>query len=633
MSDQVCAGNVLEDNTAVPGYRTWLSSLSLGGTDVIMAKVDQGVDQGHPDLAGQVLSCIGATCGGDVSSSHGTHTAAIQSGVGFAGVDGGGFLRGLGMAPESRLIEQLYSPFFLEPGGMLLLIEESYANNATLSNNSWGPSGSPRGYDNDTMQTDIGVRDADPNAAGDQQFTYVLSIMNGNGGNSSQGTPDEAKNLITVGSTKMRMIDGTQILDINDLSFNSGHGPALDGRHIPHIVAPGCRVESAVPTGWGLKCGTSMASPHVSGSAALLTEQWRAIRGVDPSPAMIKAEILVAARDLAGSLDADGQVMGHRFDSRQGWGRLDTAAVLDPPNRKAVFDTPIILEETGQEWIYTLAVDNRSKPVRVMLVWTDAPGHGLGGTTPAWNNDLDLLVESASETYSGNNFGPTGWSVPGFAADAMNNTEAVFLSPTTDSELTIRVRASNLNSDGVPDHPHPTDQDFALVALNTVQAPCLPGTNFHGGLGVVEAVVDGALTFEIDWSPATPHCGGEILYQVKEASVFIPGWPVLDTVSTSVRLIGAAPGSSYCFRVDSGEDGFPGQGSGKTCVVGSGERRAGDLDCDGEISAVDVTNQIAVIFGSSEPTCAGYPAGDANLDGAIDSADAAQLIRAIHDPL
>ena len=77
---------------------------------------------------------------------------------------------------------------------------ESFANGAVLSNNSWGPSGSPRGYDIDTKQTDIGARDVDPSAAGNQALTYVLSIMNGYGGTSSQGTPDEGKNLLTVGS-------------------------------------------------------------------------------------------------------------------------------------------------------------------------------------------------------------------------------------------------------------------------------------------------------------------------------------------------------------------------------------------------------------------------------------------------
>ena len=62
--------------------------------------------------------------------------------------------------------------------------------------------------------------------------------MNGSGGTSTQGSPDEAKNIITVGSTKMRDSGGNQYSAINDISSNSAHGPCLDGRTIPHIVAP-----------------------------------------------------------------------------------------------------------------------------------------------------------------------------------------------------------------------------------------------------------------------------------------------------------------------------------------------------------------------------------------------------------
>ena len=56
----------------------------------------------------------------------------------------------------------------------------------------------------------------------------------------------------------------------------TAHGPCLDGRKIPHLVAPGCYVDSTLPNAThGLKCGTSMASPQVSGGIALFVEQYR----------------------------------------------------------------------------------------------------------------------------------------------------------------------------------------------------------------------------------------------------------------------------------------------------------------------------------------------------------------------
>ena len=109
--------------------------------------------------------------------------------------------------------------------------------------------------------------------------------------------------------------------------------------------------------------------------------------------------------------------------------------------------------------------------MRLMLVWTDAPGHGLGGTTPAWNNDLDLLVEAGGSTYHGNDFGPDGWSQVSGSADLMNNTEGVFLGPGTVGSFTVRVVASNINSDGVPNVGDTTDQDFALACYNCLRVP------------------------------------------------------------------------------------------------------------------------------------------------------------------
>jgi hypothetical protein len=270
----------------------------------------------------------------------------------------------------------------------------------------------------------------------------------------------------------MQNTNGSQILDINDLSANTAHGPALDGRIIPHMVAPGCRVDSTVSgSGYALYCGTSMASPHVSGAVALFIEYYRALTAADPSPALIKAAFLPVAHDLAGNRDADNGILGHPFDSKQGWGRMDTEAVINPQLPVVYLDNPAIFDETGQEWSAILAPADPDQPVRLMLVWTDAPGHGLSGATPAWNNDLDLIVEADGATYYGNDFGPAGWSQPGVTADYQNNTEGIFLGPTSPSNFTVRVLAANINSDGIPNQDDDTDQDFSLACYN-----CLMGS-------------------------------------------------------------------------------------------------------------------------------------------------------------
>jgi len=210
-----------------------------------------------------------------------------------------------------------------------------------------------------------------------------------------------------------------------------------------------------------------MASPHISGAVALFIEKYRGLYGVDPSPALIKAAFLPVAHDLAGNKDADGLTLGHPFDSKQGWGRLDAAAVLDPSGAVMYLDAPLTFDNTGETWQQDMIVTDPSQPLRLMLVWTDAPGHGLGGTTPAWNNDLDLSIMIYGQTYKGNNFDPaTGWSIADGAADSRNNTEGIFIGPIAEGRFTLYVTAGNINSDGVPASGDGTDQDFALVCYN-----------------------------------------------------------------------------------------------------------------------------------------------------------------------
>jgi len=465
MSNQVNAGNVDGSNLAIPGYLDWLSQLGLSGEGVVIANVDSGIDQDHPDLLNCMLPCSGSTCGNEAQSPHGTHTAGIMAGDGISGItDAYGFLRGLGMAPGANLVEQVYSPTYTLPDGMLTLMSQSHQNGAVISGNSWGPSGSPQGYDADTRLVDIGVRDADPDLAGNQPLTYVLSIMNGYGGTSTQGTPDEAKNVFTIGSTVLQTAGGAQQLNINDLSYNTAHGPALDGRYIPHLVAPGSYVDSTILNdSYGLMSGTSMASPHVSGAVALFYERYRDFYGMDPSPAMVKAAFLPVAHDLAGSMDADDNILGHPFDAKQGWGRLDADAVLDPASTVLYFDQPVSLDNTGETWTYEFTTSDPLFGLHAMLVWTDAPGHGLGGTTPAWVNDLDLSLSIDGQTYLGNNFGPDGYSLTGGARDGMNNTEGIFLSASPEGTYNFTVTGANISGDGIPNEGDETDQDFALV--------------------------------------------------------------------------------------------------------------------------------------------------------------------------
>ena len=238
------------------------------------------------------------------------------------------------------------------------------------------------------------------------------------------------------------------------------------------MVAPGCSVDSTTPGSYSLMCGTSMACPQVAGAIALFVEQYKEEFDIEPTPALIKAAFTGAALDLAGNDDADGNTLGHPFDSKQGWGRMDLPSVLiNETGSVRYFDAPVVLDQTGDEWTTTVSPTDPSKPMKIRWVWTDAVGHGLGGSTPAWNNDLDLTVSAGLATYRGNNFGSSGWSTTGGSYDDKNNTEGVFLGPTAPSQATIVVTAANVNSDGIPGVGDAIDQDFSLVCYNCTAEP------------------------------------------------------------------------------------------------------------------------------------------------------------------
>ncbi len=482
MSQQSVVGNYNGSNVVQTGYQTWLDATGLDGSGVTVSVVDGGIFENHPDLS-NVVACsgTGASCANS-SDSHGTHVAGAIGGTGQANsLNAAGFNRGLGVAPGVEIVEQLYAPLLgggpggMVAGGMLSIYKDSATSGALLSNNSWGPTGTPQGYDIPTMEIDMISRDANPDAAGNQPVLAVWSIMNGGGDGfgscapSSLGSPDEAKNLFAVGSTKLQNSNATQISAIFDVSSNSAHGPACDGRLVPHIVAPGCRTEAPdSSSGYGMKCGTSMASPVMSGSIALFWEQYRNEFTVDPSPALVKAVFTSVADDLQGFDDADGGQMGHAPNRQQGWGRVNLDRVINPDTGFWYHDQSTIFTSSGQNWLQSISPIDPAEPVRMMLVWTDAPGAGLGGTNPAWVNDLDLTV-TADSTYLGNQFGVDGYSTTGGVADGINNMEGVFLTAAQHQgeDFLIEVMASNIAADALnPFDPGSPQQDFALACYN-----------------------------------------------------------------------------------------------------------------------------------------------------------------------
>lgn len=573
MSQQSVVGAIDGSGAVLPGYATWLNDTGYDGSGITIGVVDGRVRTTHQDLADRIEPCTGTngSCASASSDNHGTHVAGAIAGTGATGALLNGFLRGQGVAPGAGIVSQLWEPFFdpsgpgsMVPDGMLSIYQDAATSGAILTNNSWGPTGSPQGYDIPTQQIDFISRDADPDTLGNQPILAVWSIMNGGGdaagacAPSSLGSPDEAKNLFAVGSTRLQNTDGTQHPDVFSISANSAHGPACDGRRVPHIVAPGCYTDSTTSSGDSTHsagfCGTSMASPVVSGAIAVWAQKYLAQTGANPSPALIKAVFTAAARNLEGETNADGGVMGHRPDRFQGYGRIDLETVMNHGLEVFTHDQGAVFDTVGQVWSLPVDAVDPSEPIRIVLAWTDAPGHGLGGSTPAWVNNLDLSVDAGGGTYYGNVIGSDGWSEPGGTADGMNNLEGIFLSPAQHGgAVAISVTAADLAGDALsPYDPADPSQDFALACYNCLATDpgftvaivpellgaCIPDTGSSGYAIDISLDAIGSYSGSVSLSASGAPAG--VSSTISPTSISVPGssnWTL--SVSDS-----AAPGST-----------------------------------------------------------------------------------------
>src|SRR5205085_1381372 len=209
----------------------------------------------------------------------------------------------------------------------------------------------------------------------------------------------------------------------------------------------------------------------------LLRQFFQQSVGHPPSPAMVKAYLTNAATYMTGTRANDTLP-----SQNQGFGLLNLGRVLDQAPRLLV-DQDQVLGATGQ--VYTLKgrVVDPSKPLRITLAWTDAPG------SPAANpvvNNLDLQVDAGGKTYLGNHFsGP--FSTEGGSADTLNNLEAVYAPVGTSGEFEVRVVAANIAGDGVPGNSDSTDQDFALVIYNATASDGSGGGGGGGGGGPIDS--------------------------------------------------------------------------------------------------------------------------------------------------
>ncbi|NRA58744.1 MAG: S8 family serine peptidase, partial [Phycisphaerales bacterium] len=268
------------------------------GTGVAVGVMDSGLRHTHEDIFDNfVFGFDFETGSSDFSDpfSHGTHVSGT-----VAAVANGDDI--IGVAPEADLYMLKIGTFFPTSSGTINALQWSLDNGIQVTNSSFSLGSSSllqQAYDN---TWDAGI---------------IHFAASGNGGGGSVGIPARYDSVIAVGATDDRD---------RRASFSQG-GPDLE------LVAPGVDVYSTTSNSdrsYDFFSGTSMASPHAAGVAALVIAA-----GIEDTNGngRVNDEVRQRMIDTAIDLGSPG------FDTSFGHGLVNAEAALGlEPSCTADFD-------------------------------------------------------------------------------------------------------------------------------------------------------------------------------------------------------------------------------------------------------------------------------------------------------
>ncbi len=315
------------------------------GTGVKVAVLDTGVDAAHPDLVGRELVEKNFTEDPDTTDlvGHGTHVAATIASAGA---------KYRGVAPDSKILDGKVcvmngcaESWILD--GMTWAAEQG----ADVVNLSLGGSDGP----------EVDPLEAAVNALSAQHGTLFVIAAGNSGGTETVGSPGSADAALTVGAVD----------HADKIAPFSSRGPRTgDGAVKPDVTAPGVEIVAAksstgsigTPVGDAhvAMSGTSMATPHVAGAAALLVQQHPEWTG-----AQVKAALVASAKPTPGLTAYD-----------QGAGRVDLTRAIT----QSVTAEPVSVGLGTQEWPH-----EDDQPVTKDVTYRNA------GTAPV---TLDVAIDA-----------------------------------------------------------------------------------------------------------------------------------------------------------------------------------------------------------------------------------------------
>ena len=432
------------------------------GSTIVVAVIDTGVDYTHPDLAANMWTNEGEIPNNGIDDdgngyvddyrgwdfynhdndpyddySHGTHVAGTIAAVGNNGIGVVGVcwrakimpLKFLGASGAGSTAEAVNAILYATKMG------------ARIMSNSWGGGGYSQA-----------LRDA-IQAADDAGVIFVAAAGNSASDNDLAAhypSNYECKNIIAVAAT-----DNYDCL----ASFSCYGLTSVD------IAAPGVAILSTIPGGgYSSYSGTSMATPHVAGAAALAWSHAPA-----KTHAQIISDILNGSTPLS---TLDGKVAAG--------GRLNLQQMLNPDN-DTVAPAPVM----------DLSVV-RARMARVTLSWTSTGDDGSTGKASAYDMrySLDPITDARWDAAS-----RASISVNPQDSGCREEATVTGLSPSTCYYFALKVKDKHRNSSAISNVATATTSAGTVVLDDNVEG----GDNGWSPTGLWHRTTHRASSTAISW--------------------------------------------------------------------------------------------------------------------------------------
>jgi hypothetical protein len=355
-------------NGGTPGTDIGLSGAwqaVRGNPEVIVAVIDGGIYVDHPDLKGNLWQDAGGHAGYNFANdttalypgNHATHVAGTIAAVSNNGMGVSGIAGGSGQGDGVRIMNlQVFGQS--RTAGFHLAPVWAADNGAAISQNSWGYS-APGVYDQLVLDA---IDYFNAYGGGDMLQGGITIFAAGNRGKDEEIYPACYSGTVAVASTNSRDIKAN----------NSSYGAWVD------LSAPGVGIVSTIGhDGYGSSSGTSMASPHVAGVAALL---------VSRAPGMLSAEEVI---DIIRQTTDDHYGSNPGFEGLLGTGRLNAGAAIRELHRRLGMDEPA--GEEAQPEFYFLSDGDWENPDNWYL---DPASKQTAGELPAENSQVHIMAKA-----------------------------------------------------------------------------------------------------------------------------------------------------------------------------------------------------------------------------------------------